>query len=244
MINKENVVPDNTIVVVPHYKNDDSYLEIIQSLAGEAKRDWFDPTFYYCLPLTIGNQYGFVIKSIRSFTIEWAGGKEPAKIIINDGSDDRYQSVENVFGNGIVTIQNRFTLRTPPGINLMTIQPPNIFNPYMAAMTGVVESDNLGRDFTFSVKMTAPGKLDISKGDVFAAFIPIPRYFVEKFEVKHAKEIFEEDVIDQEMGEFNRLVYLRRTEDVNKKYGAGRLYFYGMDSNGNKFDDHQGGKIV
>ena len=70
MINKEDIVPENTIVVVPHFKNDTSYLDVIQPLKGEAKRDWFDQAFYYCLPLTIGNQYGFAIKSLRSFTVE------------------------------------------------------------------------------------------------------------------------------------------------------------------------------
>lgn len=244
MINKENLVPDNTIVVVPHFKNDDSYLQILQPLRGQARRDWFGEGFYYCLPLTIGNQYGFIIKSIRSFSVEWYGGESPAIITINDGSNDRYQSIENVFGYGIVSIQNRFTLRTPPGVNLMTIQPPNIFIPNMAAMTGVVEADNLGRDFTFNMKMTCPGKVDVNAGDVLGAFIPIPRYFVENFEIKHVLEVFDQDTMNEEMEEFDRLVNLRRTEDINKRYNAGRLYFNGLDSKGNKFKDHQGGKLV
>ena len=244
MINKENPVPDNTIVVVPHFLNDSSYLDIIEPLKGKARRDWFDEAFYYCLPLTVGNQYGFAIKSLRSFTVEWHGGNEPAIITIIDGSNDRYQSIENVFGNGIVSIQNRFTLRTPTGINLMTIQPPNMFNPYMSAMTGVVESDNLRRDFTFNTKMTAPGKVQINRGDILAAFMPIPRYFVEKFEIKSCLDVFDENVLKQEMDEFDRLVHLRRTEDTNKKYGAGRLYFNGLDSKGNKFNDHQGGRLI
>jgi hypothetical protein len=243
VINKEHVVPDNTIVVVPHVKGDKSYLDIVSPLKGKAKRKWFDPAFYYCLPLTVGNQYGFVIKSVRRFLVEWSGGKAPANITFLDNSDDRHQSVENVFGNGIVTIQNKFTLRTPPGVNLMTIQPPNIFNPYMSSMTGVVESDNLGRDFTFSVKMTAPGKLVVDKGDVFAAFMPIPRYFVEKFELKDISDLFDETVVNDEMAEFDRLVTLRKTEDVGKKHNSGRLYFYGTDSQGNKYKDHQGGSL-
>jgi hypothetical protein len=244
MINKENPVPDNTIIVVPHFLNDDSYLDIIEPLKGKARRDWFDEAFYYCLPLTVGNQYGFAIKSTRDFIVEWSGNKEPAVITITDGSSDKYQSIENVFGNGIVTVQNRFTLRTPPGINLITIQPPNIFIPSMVAMTGVIESDNLGRDFTFNMKMTVPGKVEIKSGDVVAAFMPIPRYFVEKFDVKHVLDVFDENTMSKEMEEFNRLVNLRRTEDVNKKHNAGRLYFNGLDSKGNKFDDHQGGKLV
>lgn len=243
MLNKEVFVPENTILVVPHY-NETKHEEILFGFAGNAKRDWFGQDFYYCLPLTIGNQYGFGIKSIRTFSAEWDGTDSPATITILDDSDDTYQSVENVFGKGIITIQNRFSLRTPPGINLMTIQPPNIFIPGLASMTGVIESDNLARDFSFSVKMTVPGKITVNSGDVFAAFIPIPRYFVDSFNIKNISEVFDESIHYEEQEEFKRLVDLRMTADKNKKYGSGRLYFYGMNSKNEKFKDHQGGKIV
>ena len=57
-------VPDKKIVLIPH---DDIPIErlpnLISSLKNEKTRDWFSKEFYRCLPLTIGNQYGFIIKS-------------------------------------------------------------------------------------------------------------------------------------------------------------------------------------
>ena len=53
---------------------------------------------------------------------------------------------------GVVTIQNRFTFRTPPDVNLMTINPPNYWIDGIQHMTGVIETDNLRRDFTFNLK--------------------------------------------------------------------------------------------
>lgn len=75
-------VPDNKIIVVPQSLNDDGwYKEIIKPLKGENKRDWFNSHFYYCLPLSIGNQYGFVINSLRDFDLVWDGTDSDAEII-------------------------------------------------------------------------------------------------------------------------------------------------------------------
>ena len=65
-------VPENKILLVPHLgsleeENVPAYLDIVKSLKGEIKRDWFSNYFYYCLPLSIGNQYGFTIHSNFDF---------------------------------------------------------------------------------------------------------------------------------------------------------------------------------
>ena len=156
IINKENLVPDKTIVVVPHFLNDNSYLDIIEPLKGKARRDWFDEAFYYCLPLTVGNQYGFVIKTEFDFSFIWNGDADPKNSITfkTEGSQiDKYPRAESHFGSGIITINPPFTLRTPPGVNLMTINPPNYIIPNITVMTGVVETDNLRRNFTFNLKI-------------------------------------------------------------------------------------------
>jgi hypothetical protein len=45
-------VPDNKILVVPFDLNNDGWhKEILKPLKGEIKREWFNPHFYYCLPL-------------------------------------------------------------------------------------------------------------------------------------------------------------------------------------------------
>lgn len=236
-----NEVPENKILIVPH--NIDSpthYEEIIQPLKGMVKRNWFNPHAYYCLPLTIGNQYGFIVKSLRDFDITWAGGEKDAEIkFINDDNQEK-QTIKNGFGSGIITIQNRFAIKTPPGINIMTIQPPNLFIPGCFALTGVIECDNIRRDFTFNFKVTVPNiSIKVRKGDPVGAFIPIPRYFIDNFEVDDSSKYFNKDIIAKETEESNRLSVERTTVDLIKAHQSGRRYFNGMHTNEEKYKDHQ-----
>lgn len=230
---KNNLIPENTIVVVPFSsdENNFNYEDFMFSLVGENKRDWFNSHFYYCLPLIIGNQYGFAIKSTKNFTAIWDGGvsKESTNISISEDTNAS-QAISSHFGSGIITIQNPFTLRTPPNINLMTIQPPNIFIPGLSSMTGVVETDNLRRDFTFNLKITIPNfKVTVNAGDIIAAFLPIPRNFVEKFEIKHIQDIFSKEMHLEEIKASNEFGMQRGMEDKTKPHKAGRKYFKGLD---------------
>ena len=236
-------VPDNHILVIPHsldIPEHGYYNEVILPLAGESKRDWFNSHFYYCLPINIGNQYGFVIKSLVDFDAVWPGGEENPIITIHDNSNDYKQTIKSGFGSGIITIQNRFALKTPPGINIMTIQPPNMFVPTCIAMTGVIETDNIRRDFTFNLKMTLPGHIvKVRKGDALGAFIPIPRNFVEQFKVVPAVDIFSAEMVDKDIQESAVLSNERQTVDLDKPHQSGRRYFNGNHTDGTKYPDHQ-----
>lgn len=238
----DNTVPDNKIVIVPHSKeNGSAYLEIIDSLKNNPKRDWFTPHFYYCLPLNIGNQYGFVIKSLYDFTLVWTGREERESLhILLDEEISGKQSLVSQFGSGILTIQNDFILRTPPEVNIMTIQPPNMFIPGTCAMTGIIESDNLRRDFTFNLKVTIPNyKIVIKRGDPLGAFIPIQRGFVDKFSLEYFDKIFTEETIEKELADGLELGRQRLNEDKTRPHESGRKYFNGEHANGEKYKSHQ-----
>jgi hypothetical protein len=236
-------VPENHILVVPHsldIPENGYYNEVIMPLAGESKRDWFNAHFYYCLPINIGNQYGFVIKSLVDFDATWPGGEADAIITIHDNSNDHKQTVKSGFGSGIITIQNRFALKTPLGINLMTIQPPNMFVPACVAMTGVIETDQIRRDFTFNLKMTLPNhKVEVRKGDALGAFIPVPRNFVENFRVVPAVDVFHVDIVKNDIEESATLSNERQTVDLEKPHMSGRRYFNGNHTDGTRYPDHQ-----
>lgn len=236
-------VPDNHILVVPHsleIEEHGYYREVILPLAGEPKRDWFNEHFYYCLPIVTGNQYGFVIKSLIDFDAVWPGGEQNPIITIIDGSNEYKQTVKTGFGSGIITIQNRFALKTPPGVNIMTIQPPNMFVPTCVAMTGVIETDQIRRDFTFNLKMTLPNhKIEVRKGDPLGAFIPIPRNFVEKFKVIPATDVFPAEIVQNDIQESAVLSTERQTVDLKKPHQSGRRYFSGTHTDGTKYPDHQ-----
>ena len=93
---------------------------------------------------------------MRNFTVFWNGTKDDAEINFLDEEGAEKQNIINGFRNGVVTIQNHFSLKTPIGINLMTIQPPNMFIEGCTSMTGVIETDQIRRDFTFNLKVTVP----------------------------------------------------------------------------------------
>lgn len=240
------VVPENKVVIIPE---DDKYIEsinqIVEPFKGNKKRNWFIQHAYFCLPLVIGNQYGFAIKSLKTFSVIWNGGNSPSDIkveILDDGDNPTYQSISSHFGMGTVTIQNRFTFRTPPGVNLMTINPPNHWIDGIQHMTGVVETDNLRRDFTFNLKVTCKNtKITIQKGDYIGCVLPIPRYFADGFDLEDAYSIYTKEQIEEEQLAMRDFGIERSTEDKNKKNANGRRYHNGEDVYGNKFPDHQKG---
>lgn len=235
------IVPENILTAIPenpYHENDPQ--EIIVPLKGNPKRDWFITHAYFCLPLTIGNQYGFAVKSMTKFTAVWNGGDSPSDVIVNILEPSGMQTVSSHFGMGTITIQNRFTFRTPPGINLMTINPPNYWIDGIQHMTGVIETDNLRRDFTFNLKLTRKDHVvEVNKGDFIGCVLPIPRYFPDSFEFKPAKELFTEEQIKEEQTAMHDFGTERSTLDKQKFAGNGRRYFNGEDIYGNKFPDHQ-----
>lgn len=237
-------VPENTIAIIPNdLKSASFYDEIIEPLAGKAKRDWFNAHFYYCLPLNIGNQYGFAIKSMWDFTATWDGSHENDKDITINLPDDYVDGIQMIgsgFSEGVLTIQNPFHMKTPPGINLMTIQPPNYGIPGTYAMTGVIETDNLRRDFTFNLKFTDPGRtVEVRKGDWLGAFIPIPRYFVDNFKIANAIDIFDEELLINEASDGMELNRQRNEDDTERPHESGRKYFNGEHAFGCPYPDHQ-----
>lgn len=236
-----NNVPDKDIVVVPFTINGNPYSdEIIEPLAGKMKRDWFSSHFYYCLPLNIGNQYGFLVKSAANFDVVWKGTDKDAEITFLDDSHHNKQTISSHFGHGIITFQNMFSLKTAPGINLMTIQPPNMFIPGCVAMTGVVEADQIRRDFTFNLKITVPNyKISIRKGDPIGAFIPIQRYFIDDFKISTVYETFDLETHQAEVSDFIELGRQRENDDKTKPHESGRKYFNGEHAFGEPYEDHQ-----
>lgn len=244
MINRDVIVPDNTIAVfgqIPDYR--EQVPQIVESLRGNAHRDSISKHAYHCLPVVIGNQYGFVIKSMVTFRALWNGGDLASDTRIafkDDECDHNAQIVSSHFGTGIITFQNRFHFRTPPGVNLLVMDPPNYFNFNISNLFAVVEADNLRRDFTFNLKITKPNiPVQINRGDIISAILPIPRFFVDDFELAMAEDIFPPDEIAEERDQGIKFSEMREGPDKQKPNQVGKLYWRGVDADGNKFPTHQ-----
>jgi hypothetical protein len=246
VINQGINVPDNTIAVFNESANKRNFdLNQINTILNplDKKRDWFTPHFYKCLPLAIGNQYGFAISAQYDFSFEWNGSDHPSSLkffIDDENAHKMHPQIMSHFGSGVISINPPFVLRTPPGINLMTINPPNYVIPNVTVMTGVVEADNIRRNFTFNLKVQMPNiRVHIKAGAPLAAFIPIPRYFVDGFSLKSADEIFSQEIIQEEERAAEDAYIHRNTVELKSKAGVGRHYFQGIDIYGNNFPDHQ-----
>lgn len=240
-------VPENTLAVLPHHESFARFArDLVVPMAGQKRRDWFIQHAYFCLPLVIGNQYGFGLRSSATFEAVWHGGwrKEDVEVTILEQDKNEYgdvpQYISSHFGMGTVTIQNRFSFHTPAGVNLMTINPPNHWIDGVQHMTGVIETDNLRRDFTFNLKLTRPGHtVRVNKGDYIGCVLPIPRYFPDSFAMKLTDELFTPEQVAEEIAQGDKFAMERATTDLEKPHRNGRRYFNGEDADGNKFPDHQ-----
>lgn len=245
-----NNVPNNTIAIFRSIGTENKQIpkdRVLNLLKKPSKkRDWFNSSFYRCLPLTIGNQYGFTISLEFDIAFEWNGGDSEYDIglfydeKINDDKNLMYPNISTHFGSGILTINPPFFLRTPTGVNLMTINPPNSIIPNITVLTGVVETDNLRRNFTFNLKIQMPGiRVHIPAGTPLAGFIPIPRYYCDNFKLDFAENLFDKKIVEEELKADTDAGNYRRNIEPNLKNGVGRHYLLGKDIYNNKFKDHQ-----
>jgi hypothetical protein len=210
----------------------------------DKKRDWFSPHFYNCLPLTVGNQYGFTIASEYDFEVMWDGGNYEENLLITypNGHDGFYPKLSTTFGYGILTIELPFIIRTSSGINMMTINTPNSILPNITPMTGVVETDNLRFTMTINLKMQIPGiPVRIIAGTPLATIMPMPRYFQDNFTISYGSDIFDASLVDQEKIAYLKALDKRQIDANNDK--PSKDYLKGRDVYGNKFNDHQGPTI-
>ena len=248
-------VEENNIVAICFQKKwqKQEYIDMVfQSLKGKTRRSWFVKHAYHCLPLVIGNQYGFVIKSLYDFEVIWDGGQTPASVKVEITSDkEEYknlyalQNINSHFGMGTFTVQMPYQLRTPKNINLMTTNPPNYFIDGIYHMTGVVEADNLRRDFTYNLRITRPNyKIEIKKGDYIGCVLPYPRHFIDKFQINNivdSQRVLEDQQINEERQCMEEFAKERSTKDIHKPNRNGKRYWRGVDIYDNKFEDHQTG---
>lgn len=261
MLNRDTFVPDNTILLFNAEFTDeelkakdagfnssiisDEKLKWLTARPNK-KRDWFNPHFYRCLPLSIGNQYGFVIRNEYSFAVEWDGSESDKAIKIflpvqEAETVGLFPRIDSLFGSGILTVSVPYVLRTPPGVNLITLNPPNVVLPNITVMTGVIETDNLRQTFTFNLKLQMPNiRTTFAAGTMLAAFLPIPRYYNDSFEIKFAKDVLSKEEYLEELWAINDTHKSRVDfKQVNPPGSVDRRYLLGKDVYGNEFLDHQ-----
>ncbi len=151
------------------------------------RRGWMDDTqgfAYRCLPLSIANQCGWVVRSPAGFSAVWDGGPRPdaTHLAFDPGTDEHQPQILSHFGWGIVTFSLPWLFRTPPGYALMVRGATNHYIPGAAALDGVVETDWATSTFTMNWKLTDPGRsVRFEPGDPICFLCPFPLELIERF---------------------------------------------------------------
>lgn len=160
--------------------NNSSQFEILPAPKG---RKWMDSFFirqpYKCLPLTMANQYGWVIRNPQPFSFEWDGSNHPSGVSIFDCPS----YVRSQFGNGTISFNFDFIFRTSPGYNLWYRGLSNFFIDGLSPLEAIVEADWLPFVATVSWKITRPNyRITFETGAPICCVTPIRRGEIDKFQ--------------------------------------------------------------
>jgi hypothetical protein len=150
------------------------------------RRDWMDATderfAYRCLPLSIANAHGWVIRCGGGFEAEWNGGNAPDDVQVFPFGDGPMKA-EGHFGYGILTLSPQAMFRTEPDHNLWISGPPNSFKDGIQALSAVIESDWMPYSFSMNWKITRPHhRIRFEKGEPYCFLFPIKRGLPEAME--------------------------------------------------------------
>lgn len=203
MINQGVDVPENTISVFDSFSdngfNKKNNLHTVLEKPSKT-REWFGKNLYKISPIDIGNQQGFIIKAEYDFAFHWDGGELADSVHIDiikakeKNIKKNFLTIQSRLGNGIISITPSFSLKTPPGVNLMTTNPPNYVIPNVTVMTKIIETDSVSKNFDFDLKIQMENiSVTIFAGTPIAAFVPIPKHYGDNFDLKLAEDIFDQE---------------------------------------------------
>jgi hypothetical protein len=226
--------------IVPHIK---TVLE-----PAPFDREWMDATpdhfAYRCLPLTVANQHGWIIRSPIRVTARWNGGKQVKDLKLWFPKDQTENRVMSHFGSGVVTFTLPFLFRTPPGINLWVKGPTNYIKDGIQPLEGVVETDWNQTTFTMNWKLTRPNHtVRFEIGEPICMIVPVPRGLIESFDpirrpLSENAELFEQfEAWRDARRSFNAA--LARGDAAARERGWQKDYMLGRAASGERIAGHQ-----
>ncbi|HEX7168217.1 MAG TPA: DUF6065 family protein [Acidimicrobiales bacterium] len=146
-------------------------------------RDTRERFAFLCLPLTMANESGWIIRLSHSLRVTWtgAGGSESMTVEIVDGSPPA--PAASHFGHGILSFRIPYVFRTPEGYNLLVRGPANLPKDGVAPLEGLIETDWAPVSFTMNWQVTRPHHpVLFSAGEPICMIVPQRRGELEAFE--------------------------------------------------------------
>jgi hypothetical protein len=143
-----------------------------------SRRGWMDQTTsrfaYRCLPLTMGNQFGWEVLTPCTFDALWTGGPGVDSIqVVLLGGSGALLPVSH-FGHGILTFQPSYLFRTEAPYGMYVTGPLNDPRDGIAPLSAFVETDWLPFTFTMNWVFTRPGvAVRFEEGEPFCHFFPM-----------------------------------------------------------------------
>ena len=227
-------------------------------LGGEApeirpapvQRAWMDASnerfAYRCLPLNIANAHGWEILCPHAFKATWGGRPEGQSVNIYPEQPNVRLPVLGHFGHGVLTFSISCLFRTSPGFDLFVTGPINMPKDGIAPLSGVIETDWAPYTFTMNWMFTRPGAIvKFEKGEPFCHFFPVKRGDLEEYKPKLRNLADDPETKRQheawEKSRANFLTDLKKTGSVAQDERWQRLYYQGLDADGNevKSADHR-----
>lgn len=151
-----------------------------------------------CLPMMVANQAGWLVLNNRSVRMFWTGESDASAVTVEatdglpdipepitgpDNENPRYPLlVRSRVGNGIVSWNPPYVVRTSPGYNLLVRGPANAPKDGIASLEGIVETDWSPTPFTVNWKITRPNVwIEFAVGDPVCMLVPQRRRELESF---------------------------------------------------------------
>lgn len=211
------------------------------------RRGWMDQTqsqfAYRCLPLTLANQAGWVIRNPVGFSATWFGGPRPEDTsLVFDGEADL--RISSLFGHGVVTFNLPYLFRTPEGVNLWVRGPANEPMDGAQALEGIVETDWTAASFTMNWKLTRPGLMvRFERWAMICLVLPLPRDLFASLAPRRAP-LAEDPELESRYRRWSngRNAYhstVAAGDEEAIERGWQKDYFQGRDPGEERFDNHQ-----
>ncbi|GAB4549735.1 MAG: DUF6065 family protein [Phycisphaerales bacterium] len=151
------------------------------------KREWMDDTggfAYRCLPLTIANQGGWIVRSPATFQAVWTGGDTTADtgVMVHPEHAQFANQILSHFGFGVITFSLPWLFRTPEGYALWVRGPTNTPKHAVAPLDGIVETDWATSTFTMNWKITERDRIvRFEQGEPICMLTPVRLADLERF---------------------------------------------------------------
>ena len=146
--------------------------------SSDTKRDWMDKASgnpYRCLPLTIGNQFGWTISCPFDFKAIWNGNTNAENAFIIEFNEKYEYSnyIASHFGDGILTFSLPYLFKTEKSYGLFLRGPTNHVKHNITYLDAFVETDWLNFTFTYNIKFQKPNvEVEFKKDEPLLSFFP------------------------------------------------------------------------